>query len=658
MAEQKILSDYLNGMGKAKLKNIKFNDDFTTLALAEADASMVARGTFCQVVGTIYYRQTAGQPLKAVIDEPTLTTTLSTLQTNITNQIAQSKAFTPFDASAGGATLPTGGKNGQGYYVTASGTVAGTLFSANDVFFAKQDNPTLISHFGDIVPIASLATAGVAGVVKIATTLAEYNTGIADTGLAVSAPVIASLISTINASLTAIINSKELEIAPATVLGSGIVVAMGNYIAAISDKTKIVTTGLFKNLYDYTIAAIAVLTTRVTSLEDKNAKKFSVELTDASGVITETFYTTLQSAVDYADTQTVTNKRIIVRQDSKITTTIKLKSSIVIDFTDHDVYAVSDITLFDDALMASANGGIVELIGIKDLVVAITDTTGSTNAIMKMTGTGTNRRYRIHAENIYTAISILKTATIATTGLATSLDVISENVIDCYSTSGNIVSNYNDKYGSMSAYHSNRLFDVGLATLRIDCVVGKYTRCMGLINNTGLGGTDTTTFLYMECPNVKITTNYVASGSDLYCVFHVKNYLITHGMSLVKATGNGLILNMKNTCVRSVCQNSDVVGNIALYHTTSDALLNTATNAASAIPTIIWVGSCFVFAAHFRYYINATVGNAVETRVFGVLVSNMPVNSTLVGGNVIEDSYAFYNLSDYVARQANVTGSV
>ena len=174
MAEQKIFSDYLNGMGKAKLKNIKFNDDFSTLALAEADASMVARATFCQVGGTIYYRQTAGQSLKAVIDEPTLTTTLTTLQNNVTNQITQSKAFTPFDASVGGATLPTGGKNGQGYYVTASGTVAGTVFTANDVFFAKQDSPTLISHFGDIVPIASLASAGIAGVVKIATTLAEY----------------------------------------------------------------------------------------------------------------------------------------------------------------------------------------------------------------------------------------------------------------------------------------------------------------------------------------------------------------------------------------------------------------------------------------------------------------------------------------------------
>lgn len=655
MAEQKILTDYLNGMGRTKLKNIKFNDDFTTLALAEADASMVARATFCQVGGIIYYRQTAGQALKAVIDEPTLTATLGTLQTNISNQIAQSKAFTPFDASTGGAVLPTGGKNGQGYYVTGSGTVAGTLFTANDVFFAKQDNPTLIAHFGDIVPIASLASAGIAGVVKIATTLAEYNTGIADTGLSVSAPVIASLIATINGSLTAIINSKELEIAPATVVASGIVSAMATYIAGIADKTKIVTTGLFKNLYDYTIAAIAVLATRVTSLETKNAQKYSVELTDSNGAITEVFYATLQAAVDYADTQTVTNKRILVRQDTKITTTIKLKSSIVIDFTDHDVYAVADITLFDDALMASNNGGIVELVGIKDLVVAITDTTGSTNAIMKMTGTGTNRRYRIHAENIYTAISILRTGTITTTGLATSMDVISNNAIDCYSTSGTIVSNYNDRYGTMSAHHSNRLFDIGLATVRVDCQVGKYTRCMGLINNVGLGGTDTTCYLNIESPMIKITTNYVASGQDMIVIINAKIHLLTLGVSIVKTTGNGLNFVFKNTAVRSMCYSLDA--NQSIYHALTDGFMNTPTNASSAFPVANFVGACTISSYQNKFYVNSTVGSAVEVRILGTLGSTMDINGYAIGGTIMV-GIDFGTSPETGFRQALQVGSI
>ena len=651
MAEQKIFSDYLNGMGKAKLKNIKFNDDFTTLALAEADASMVARATFCQVGGTIYYRQTAGQSLKAVIDEPTLTTTLTTLQNNVTNQITQSKAFTPFDASVGGATLPTGGKNGQGYYVTASGTVAGTVFTANDVFFAKQDSPTLISHFGDIVPIASLASAGIAGVVKIATTLAEYNAGITDAGLSVSAPVIASLIATINASLTAIINSKESEIAPATVTASGIVSAMGTYIGAIADRTKIVTTGLFKNLYDFTVAAIAVLATRVTGLENRNAQKFSVELTDTNGVITEIFYNSLQAAVDYADTQTVTNKRILVRQDTKITTTIKLKSSIVIDFTDHDVYATSDITLFDDALMASTNGGIVELIGIKDLVVAITDTTGSTNGIMRMTGTGTNRRYRIHAENIYSAISILRTNPHVTVGLATSMDVVVENVIDCYSTSGNIVSNYNDRYGVVSAHHSNRIFDVNILCIRIDCVASKFIRGMGIINNSVADGNAIISYLYMECPVIIVTTNYVASGTALDCVFHAKNYLLTYGMSLVKIVANALILTMKSTTVHQMCMNSEVVGNIALYHTVNDGVLNTTSTGSTGIPAIQWVGSCVLTTYSGKYFTFTNIGMAVECRIQGILLTNTDINSTTIGGTLIVDSGAVFVLTNVNHRR-------
>ena len=657
MAEQKILTDYLNGMGRTKLKNIKFNDDFTTLALAEADASMVARATFCQVGGIIYYRQTAGQTLKAVIDEPTLTTTLTTLQNNVTNQITQSKAFTPFDASVGGATLPTGGKNGQGYYVTASGTVSGTVFTANDVFFAKQDNPTLISHFGDIVPIASLASAGIAGVVKIATTLAEYNAGITDSGLSVSAPVIASLIATINASLTAIINSKESEIAPATVTASGIVSAMGTYIGAIADRTKIVTTGLFKNLYDFTVAAIAVLATRVTGLETRNALKFSVELTDINGVITETFYAGLQAAVDYADSQTATNKRVIVRQDTRITTTIKLKSSIVIDFNYHDVYAVSDITLFDDALMVSTNGGIVELVGIKDLVVAVTDTTGSINSIMRMTGTGTNRRYRIHAENIYTAISIFRCGSVNTMGYATSLDIIVANVIDCYSTSGTVTSNYNDRYGAMAAHHSNRLFDLGLITIRIDCQVGKFTRCMGLINSTGSfsQSTETTNYLQMDCPIIKITSNYVASGLDLFVIIHAKTNLITLGVSLVKATGSGLWFMFKNTTIRSICFALDA--NQANYHALTDGLMNTHPTTPTGIPVANFMGACTLSSYQSKFYVNNTIGSSIEVRILGTLGSTMDINGTPVGGTLMVGN-EFAIMPELGMRQTNGVGAI
>lgn len=650
MSEQKILSGFLNGMGVAQLKGLRFQK-FTSLALAEADASMASEGTFCQVNTVVYFRQVAGQSLKAIIDEVQLGTQLTTLQSAVTNQITQSKAFMPFNASVGGATLPTGGKNGQGYYVTSGGTVAGTVFTANDVFFAEQDNPTLPSHFGDIVPIASLATAGIAGVVKIATTLSEYNANIADPSTSVSAPVIASLIATINSSLSAILNLRDNEIAPATVSSSGIVVAMGAYIAGISDKTRIVTTGLFKNLYDFTAASVLSLANRASALETKNAQKFSVELTDSSGVITEVSYITLQGAIDYADTQTVTNKRIVVRQDTKITATIKLKSSIVIDFTGHDVYAVSDITLFDDALMASANGGIVELVGIRDLVVAITDTTGSTNAIMKMTGSGTNRRYRIHAENIYTAISILRTTAFSTLGAATSMDVIAENVIDCYSTSGSTISNYNDKYGVMAAHHSNRLFETNVLSIKIDCIVSKFVRCMGLINNSVADGNAVTSYFYMECPSIVITTNYVASGTMLDCHFHAKNYLLTYGMSLVKITANGLVMSMKNTIVRSMCLNSDVVGNIALYHTTADALLNTTVNGSTGIPIIQWFGASMALAYHARYYINNTVGMAVECRIMGTLCSNMDVNASVIGGTLIVDSNAFAQSADVNARK-------
>lgn len=604
MAEQKILSEYLNGMGKAKLKNIKFNDDFTTLALAETDISMVARGTFCQVGSIIYYRQTAGQPLKAVIDEPTLNTILTTLQSNINNQIAQSKAFTPFDASVVGATLPNGGKNGQGYYVTGSGTVAGMVFTANDVFFAKQDNPTTIAHFGDIVPIASIGTSGVYGVVKIATTLAEYNAGITDNNLSISAPVIKALLDTINATLSSI---NEV---------------------------------------------ISVLNTRTTTIEDRLNKKFCVELTDAAGVCTQTYYSGLQAAIDFADAQTVTNnqtvtnKRILVRQDCKITATTKLKSSIVIDFTGHDLYAVSDITLFDDALMTPNNGGHVELIGIKDLVVAIQDTTGSTNAIMKMTGSGTNRRYRIHAENIFTAISIFRTGNIATTGVATAMDVISENVIDCYSTAGATVSNYNDKYGAMAAHHSNRLFEIGSAVVRIDCVVTKHTRCMGLINN--VGGAAETSYLYMECPSIVVTTNYLVSGTSLDCTFHAKNYIVIYGMSLTKITANGLILNMKSSCVYQMALPGDVVGNIALYHTTSDGILNTNAAFSTGIPIIHWIGSCVLSGYSGKYY---TFPAPVECRIQGVLCSNMEINASVLGGSLIVDLNSFNILTNVLARR-------
>lgn len=636
MNEQKILQSFLNGQGVTQLKGLRFMQ-YTTLANAEADTLMTQAGAFCQVGTIIYYRATVGQALKAVIDEAQLATQLTTLQNNVTNQIAQSKAFTPFDASSAGS-LPTGAsvKNGQGFYVTGSGTVGGLTFTANDVFFAKQDNPTLAAHFGDIVPIASIATAGIAGVVKIATTLAEYNAGITDANLSVSAPVINSLLSTITGSINTIVNSKELEINPTNVTNNGIVASFNSWVGAISDKTRIVTTGLLKNLYDFTVTTIASMGVRITDLETRNSKKYSVEITDANGAITETFYTGLQGAIDFADTQTTaTSKRILVRQDVKITSTIKLKSSIVIDFTDHDVYAVSDLTLFDDALMSSTNGGHIELIGIKDLVVAISDSTGSTNAILKTTGTGTNRRYRLHAENIYSAISLFKSSSISTNGTATQLDILVENVLDCYSTSGNIVSNYNDRYGAITAHHSTRVIDIASAAFKVDIVVGKFLRCMGFIHSMPFDGSGST-YCYLECPTVRIMMSYLASGSQLHLWFHVKNSLTTAGASFVKILASGLFLNSKNSIMRSLGASGDFTGSLATYHAAGDAVMNTPAS-LNGVPVITFYGTCILTAVTTLFY-QASVAVGIETYIIGTLCSNIELNSVVKGGQLITDT--------------------
>ena len=633
MNDLKILQSFLNGQGVTQLKGVRFMQ-YGSLATAEADTLNAQAGAFCQVGTIIYFRATAGQPLKAIIDEAQLTTQLTTLQNNVTNQIAQSKAFTPFDASSAGS-LPTGAsvKNGQGFYVTASGSVGGLTFTANDVFFAKQDNPTTAAHFGDIVPIASIATAGIAGVVKIATTLAEYNAGITDANLSVSAPVINSLLSTITGSINTIINSKELELNPTNVTNNGIIASFNSWVGAISDKTRIVTTGLLKNLYDYVNTTIGLLGVRVTALETRNSNKFGVEITDTNGAITETFYTSLQAAIDYADSQSsATSKRVVVRQDTKITTTIKLKSSIVIDFTDHDVFAVSDITLFDDALMSSNNGGHIELISIKDLVVAFTDSTGSTNAILKTTGTGTNRRYRLHAENIYTAIPIFRSSSITTNGTASQLDILVENVIDCFSTSGSIVSNYNDRYGTISTYHSTRLIDITSAAFKIDVLVGKFMRCNGFINATPYDPSGSN-YCYLECPTVRIMMSYLVSGStagQLYLTVHVKNTLTTLGASFGK--GNYYLI-VKNTMMRSFGVAGDFVGNLGLYHSASDSIMN----GTSSLPAIVFTGSCTLLSNTALFY-QTSVASAIETWVNGTLMTNIEINSIAKGGQIITES--------------------
>lgn len=578
MSDFKILQDFVNGKGIAQLKGLRFLQfGAGALATAESDASTQAVGTFCQVGTVVYYRAVSGQALRAFVDDSQLTAQLAAFQTTISNQIASSNAFIPFDASSA-SSLPTGTsiKNGQGFYVTASGTVSGLTFTANDVFFSKKDNPTLASDFGDIVPIAQLATSGVAGLVKIATTLAEYNAGIADTNLAVSAPALKLLLDGVNTQISSI-------------------------------------------------------TSRVTNLENRLNQKFTVELTDTNGGIAESTFTDLQSAINYADSQTATNKKIIVRQDTKITTTIKFKSSILIDFMGHDVYANSDITLFDDSLVVSNNGGHFELMNIKDLVVAISDATGSTNAIFKMTGTGTNRRYRVHTENIYTAISIFRATGTIATGTATSFDLLVNNVVDSYSTGGSVVSNYNDKYGSITAHHSNRLFESVGTDIKYDINIGKYLRCNGFMNS---GASSLTTGVYLECPTIVIMMNYFATGLGTLFVIHAKNTFFTLGISLVKATGAALILHFRNTTIR--CMGNSFSGNIATYHAVGDAIMNTPAT-PTGVPVIAFFGTCSLFAFAPLLY-QANVASGIETGIVGTLITNIEPNSVVKEGALISSA--------------------
>ena len=97
--------------------------------------------------------------------------------------------------------------------------------------------------------------------------------------------------------------------------------------------------------------------------------------------------------------------------------------------------------------------------------------------------------------------------------------------------------------------------------------------------------------------------------------------------------------------------NSDVIGNIALYHTTTDGLLNTTSTGSTGIPIIQWCGSCVLTTYSGKYYTFTNIGMAVECRIQGMLISNTEINATAIGGTLIIDSYAVFVLSNVNARR-------
>ena len=107
-----------------------------------------------------------------------------------------------WNAGAVGATLPTTRtdgsplKEGDPILVTNGGTVGGVVFSSNDVFYALQNSPTLIGHFGDVAPAGvSAASFSTAGVTKILATGMQLATAIDENenlGFAVSGEALSS----------------------------------------------------------------------------------------------------------------------------------------------------------------------------------------------------------------------------------------------------------------------------------------------------------------------------------------------------------------------------------------------------------------------------------------------------------------------------------
>ena len=97
--------------------------------------------------------------------------------------------------------------------------------------------------------------------------------------------------------------------------------------------------------------------------------------------------------------------------------------------------------------------------------------------------------------------------------------------------------------------------------------------------------------------------------------------------------------------------NSDVIGNIALYHTVNDGLLNTTSTGSTGIPIIQWCGSCVLTTYSGKYFTFTNIGMAVDCRVQGMLISNTEINSNSIGGTLIIDTSATFIFQGVNARR-------
>jgi hypothetical protein len=313
MAEMLLYGQDLNGAGLSKEKGLRFNS-FATLALAEADQSMVAQGNRATVGNLIYWRAELGQPLVPLIGQGDLTTQLNALSTTLENKIAQSNAFAPFNASTA-TGLPTGPsiKAGKGFNVTVSGTVAGQEFKAGDIFFSLIDNPQSLVDFGDIVPIASIASVGVSGVVKIAEVLADY-TNSTDSKMAVSVPVLKSLLASVNSSiqtLTAAITAAQTTADLAvTKADTADVKATNAQTSANTADAKAVAADTKATAAD--IKAVAAQTSA-------NTANTAAEAADTKAVAAQTSANTANTAAAAADTKAVAAQTSATAADTKAT---------------------------------------------------------------------------------------------------------------------------------------------------------------------------------------------------------------------------------------------------------------------------------------------------------------------------------------------------